>query len=547
MKILKPLTALSIGALLATCMVSPAQAETFGPTPYRIADIEPGAGAVVGSKVVFSARPPGGDSELWVTNGAPGGTKLLKDIYPGSTSSGPSNFVAFKGKVFFVALDPIGGNEIWSTDGTSTGTRRVSDINPSSFLGAINQLTVSGDRLYFAAKTLSSGLELWSTDGTSANTRMIRDIQTGPGDSLPAALTPFSGGLAFSAVDANNARRPWATDGTAANTRLLDGGSGGIATEVTEMASLGSTVVFRASNGAGRELWRSSGEPLSATLLKDIAPGATDSNPAGFVTLGDTTFFRASTPLDGYELWSTDGSRGGTQQVRDIFEGSGSSQPEDLIATGDSVYFNADDGVHGKELWGTRGSASSTRLVKDIHSGTDPSIPSDKRFVGERLIFTAGDPTHGRELWSTDGTADHTQLTGDIAPGTVSAFPEDITNLRATQLFDAQVDGRHQLWAYTTRASSTQAYPKSSYSRSDGSNKRIRIKVAVRATGITPTGTVVLRKGSKTIGTARLSSGVALVRITIKLGKGRHTVKAFYLGSTGAQVSTSSSFIVKVR
>lgn len=547
MNIFKPLAALSIGALLGATLAAPAHAGTFGPTPYFLADVDPGGGVAIGSRVVFSGSPLSGDRELWITDGTPKGTKVLKDINPGVNGSFPGPFVAFKGKVFFPAQDPVGGVELWSTDGTTSGTRRVSDINPPSFAGAITQLTVAGSRLYFTARTSETGLELWSTDGTAGNTDLVLDIQTGQGSSLPAALTPFNGGLAFSAHDANGVRRPWATRGTAATTHLLDGGPAGIVTEVADIVALGSNIVFSAANGAGRELWRSTGEPFSTAQIKDIYPGATSSTPRGLVKLGDTVYFRAVSPDDGIELWSTDGTRGGTQQVRDIREGAQSSQPDYPIVAGDAVYFVADDGMHGIELWLSRGRASTTRLTKDIDPGVAHSVPSDMRFVGGKVVFAASDPVHGRELWSTDGTSDGTHLTSDLAPGAGSTNPEPFGQLGSTVLFDAQVGGAHQLWAYTAKGSSTRAYPRSSYSRKDGSKKRIRITVQVSAPGTTPVGTVALRWGSKTIGTGTLSGGVAKVKITSKLGKGPHTVKAYYLGSTRAQVSTSTAFNVRVR
>lgn len=551
MQILKPLAALSIGALLSVTLAAPAQAQTFGPTPFLIADVDPvdvavhnpGRSAVLGSKILFAAGPNGEPTEPWISDGTPRGTKMLKDLNPGNEGSFPNNFVAFKGKVYFAATDPSAGTEVWCTDGTTAGTRRVTDVNPGNVQNAMDEFTVAGGRLYFTTRTADLGRELWSTDGTAGNTHVVLDIQTGTGDSFPGDLTPFDGGLAFSARDANGDHRPWFTSGTAASTRLLDGGSGGLALGAHEIVALGSTLLFRATSAAGKELWRSTSAALSASLVKDISPGAASSDPTGLVSRGDTVFFRARTPEDGIELWSTDGTRGGTQQVRDIREGPEYSQPDDLIVAGDAVYFRADDGVHGKELWVTHGRSSSTRLVKDINPGPTSSEPFSMRPVANTLTFSAVDPVLGRLMWTTDGTPAGTSLAGDLAIAANNSFAQ----VGATVVFDAFQGGRHQVWGFTTRGSSTRAYPRSSYSRKDGSKKRIRITVKVSAPGTTPGGTVVLRWGSRTIGSANLSRGTATVRITTKLGKGSHTVKAYYLGSTQAQVSTSKTFNVKVR
>jgi hypothetical protein len=62
-----------------------------------------------------------------------------------------------------------------------------------------------------------------------------------------------------------------------------------------------------------------------------------------------------------------------------------------------------------------------------------------------------------------------------------------------------------------------------------------------------PTGTVVLKKGSKTVGTGTLSHGVVAIKITTKLGKGTTKLRAYYLGSVYARASHSSLFSVKVK
>jgi ELWxxDGT repeat protein len=163
-------------------------------------------------------------------------------------------------------------------------------------------------------------------------------------------------------------------------------------------------------------------------------------------------------------------------------------------------------------------------------------------------VFPAYTTTHGGELWSTDGTSAGTVRRGDGIAGTGSSFPSPVGVVSNTLFFSAE-DATHgqELWAYTIRSSTTKGYPKRSYSRSAGSHRKVYLTVKVRATGTTPTGKIVLKQGTHVIGTKTLSSGNASVRITKKLGKGKHKIRAYYYGSVRARTSHSSTITIKVR
>ncbi|MBX7225482.1 MAG: T9SS type A sorting domain-containing protein [Chitinophagales bacterium] len=66
--------------------------------------------------------------ELWISDGTTIGTKLLKDIIPGTPSSFPNEFVRIGNIVYFSTIvhDTINDNtifQIWKTDGTENGTQ----------------------------------------------------------------------------------------------------------------------------------------------------------------------------------------------------------------------------------------------------------------------------------------------------------------------------------------------------------------------------------------------------------------------------------------
>lgn len=507
MRKIRLLATLPVGALVAATLMAPSQAETFGPSPTVLKEAEVhvvgttgrGNSATLGSKTYFAAFTAASGTELWVTDGTPAGTKMLRDIQPGSDGSEPESFAVLGGKVYFAATTQFEGRELWQTDGTAGGTVHALDLNPGAANSNPTELVTSGGRLYFIATHPDYGREVWVSDGGSADAHVL-EATLGTDGSLPQHLTRVDGGVAFSAVNLLGENRPFFSGGTPATTRYLDGGTAPILTEPGNFTALDSRIVFTAYRpGFGYELYRSDTRNGDAALVKELIPGGNSSDPQSLTVLGDEILFAAYSPTDGRELWTTNGTPTGTRLVKDVNTGPAGSDVEQLRSTGHSLVFSAHDAVHGQEPWVSNGAAAGTRMTRDLNPG-------------------AGN----------------------------GSYPDFVGTLGSTVVFGAQVLGRAQVMAYTTRASSTRAYPKSSYSRSDGAKKHIRVKVVVRASGTTPTGIVTLKKGSKTVGSARLYRGTVQVRITSRLGKGRHTLRAYYRGSINAQTSTYA-FRVKVR
>ena len=92
-------------------------------------------------KTKFTASESTHGEELWVSNGTVAGTKMVKDIFPGETSSGVAWMQRFNDKVVFQAqADVDTGIELWISDGTEAGTYMVKDIHP---IGSIKLLFAS--------------------------------------------------------------------------------------------------------------------------------------------------------------------------------------------------------------------------------------------------------------------------------------------------------------------------------------------------------------------------------------------------------------------
>jgi ELWxxDGT repeat protein len=75
--------------------------------------------AVLNGKIYFAFDDNINGRELWVSDGTPAGTKLLKDIRTGGYSSGPVSFSVNGDFVYFVAYDDTDSYSIYKTDGAA--------------------------------------------------------------------------------------------------------------------------------------------------------------------------------------------------------------------------------------------------------------------------------------------------------------------------------------------------------------------------------------------------------------------------------------------
>ena len=114
-------------------------------------------------------------------------------------------------------------------------------------------------------------------------------------------------------------------------------------------------------------------------LLKDVnqLPSPLGSSPTEIVEVGATTYFVAKTRAYGRELWKTDGTEAGTMLVKDIRPGALDSDLVALTNLNGSLYFRADDGVHGAELWKSDGTEAGTVLVREFRAGPEFGIGNE--------------------------------------------------------------------------------------------------------------------------------------------------------------------------
>ncbi len=188
------------------------------------------------------------------------------------------------------------------------------------------------------------------------------------------------------------------------------------------LVNTGNTIFLVADDGStGRELWKSDGTPEGTRLVKDITPGASGSSPHNLTNVDGTLFFLANRNSAGVTLWKSDGTEAGTVVVRE-FALPGDYSLRDFTNVNGTLFFVNYENTSGMELWKSDGTMEGTVLVKDINPGPRWSAPSGLVNYNGTLYFVADNGTNGRELWRSDGTESGTTLVKDINPGVANGF-----------------------------------------------------------------------------------------------------------------------------
>ena len=452
-----------------------------------------GVGVEIPAGMLLTQKDSAHGSEVWFTDGTPAGTRLVRDINPGSVSGGGAWYHRVGDVAVFLGSDGIHGPEVWRSDGTDAGTYMLADIGPGKqgFGGnAVFSSVVLDGVLYFAADDTVSGIELWRTDGTREGTYLAVDIVPGYAGSGPEGLTVAGNRLYFSLSDGL-----WSSDGTPTGTqRIAD------LHVIRCCVAAGNAVFFTANDEVhGIELWRAVGQTVEMVANLSTEPmgaGQDGSSHPEFITArGESVLFiaqlRANTPA-GIEckLYRADASGGGATELRNLqincslrkvinlpggmmfsLPSSGAPAPgqydelwvSDGTAAGtmpldlngvhystvllNDYHFKAAYGPNGEayffgtvgtgqpdKIWRTDGTRAGTRVFADLSSR---SAQQEIIWFNGRVYFDAGGNTTAPDtgLWTSDGTV----------AGTTTVRIGDISNITDLRI----ANGRLQFWSAT--------------------------------------------------------------------------------------------------
>ncbi|WP_370090298.1 T9SS type A sorting domain-containing protein [Ekhidna sp.] len=393
----------------------------------------------------FRARTATEGYELWKSDGTVEGTSLVKEIRTGTADGLPSNTALgeFDGKLYFAADDGIVGNELWISDGTEEGTILFKDLREAGY-GSPNNFFAFDDMLLFRAYG-SEGEELWKTDGTAEGTEQILDINTGSGSSYANHFTLFNNKVYFSAKGATEDGL-WVTDGTSEGTEQVAAIDFGSSSSFRSIAA-SSTSLFIATEQDGPQLFVSDGTTEGTIGLSNEVTIFNSSEPRDFFAFSNGMIFTATRDNGETSLW---------------YESSGTVVdllPEGVVAKSSlngwyfqeaingQYFFVADTEEEGEELWTTDGTPEGTQMIKDIRPGSSSSGIESVALFGNKIIFQARTAEEGREPWISDGTTEGTVLLKDVNPGTGESNPRHFTVINNKCYFSAS-DGStgREIW-----------------------------------------------------------------------------------------------------
>ncbi|HEX8435529.1 ELWxxDGT repeat protein, partial [Archangium sp.] len=356
----------------------------------------------MGGTLFFNHTDSRTGSELWRTDGTPGGTALVKDLAPGLYGSHPDDFIEARGSLFFSTARSFEGSELWKTDGTAAGTVRLKHLGEA----ALADREIVGSTYYFVLESSDTGYhELWKSDGTAAGTTRVTDLGKGSQRVRLQYLKAVGGTLYFVASYPDRHEELWKSDGTEAGTVLVRSGVGlGSFVRFSNLMDLGGTLVLGVISGGMSQLWKSDGTGAGTVKLADIPM-----TPQEYALGNGRLFFIA-----GDALWTSDGTPAGTVSLKFFTN----VQARSLVVRNGVLFLSASDDASSDtpRLWKSDGTPGGTTRVLDL--------PLSDGYAGMALaqgtLFFVGREATTDSLWKSDGTPAGTvklkELTTDEAP-----------------------------------------------------------------------------------------------------------------------------------
>jgi ELWxxDGT repeat protein len=377
---------------------------------------------------------------------------LVKEINPSTARvqlASAQPLIASGGNLFLAVGDANNGTELWVSDGSPDGTQLVREITPGQAYTSLEDLEDVNGTLFFSASANMGVFELWKSDGTEIGTTVVRSPSAG-GPRNPTSLTNVAGTLYFVATDAEGKTGLWRSNGTAAGTSMVK------LIQATRLTAVGDQLFFIGQDEVyGRELWVSDGTEAGTRIVQEFNPsGDSFNDPSSYdpnlTAVGDKLYFITTEhPLYEY-LWRTDGTAGGTTRIEPAATGLDLHAGE-LENAGGTLFFRGystidDFGMLSTGIWKTDGTPSGTVEIKSFATGNNPAlIPSPLKAVGGNLFFVGNnDPSGTYYLWFSDGT---TIGTRELTNARIDPQLTTLTDVAGTLFYVGKdADGDIELW-----------------------------------------------------------------------------------------------------
>lgn len=373
--------------------------------------IAAGSSTAAGARLYFMMGPdflPGGGprASLWTSDGTASGTRAVPPFDQArGKKPAVSQWIGTLGRaLIFIGVDPVLGSQVYRTDGTPGGTRRLTSLSGEAFFSGGS--AALGNRLVFQGP----GQRLWTTAGTRASTRALAPLALTTEFRLPVFLvTQGRAVFAGSTLGEEKDVEPWVTDGTPGGTfKLADLCPGDCSSFLRPGSMLLGEVQFYSSG----ELWGTDGTPEGTRLLARGAIPSQSEVPAPIAAARRRLVFAGfdadAPPSEPFlNLKVTNGTPEGTRTLDLRLANGASSNPKGFVGLGDDgdgdVLFFACSELGF--VWRTDGTPETTvPLAQGVVFCSDPTLPPPIVLDGIAYFRATRPGEFWREVWRSDGT-----------------------------------------------------------------------------------------------------------------------------------------------
>ena len=410
---------------------------------FDVGDAEPSINFVTTDSYTFFTFDDGvHGSELWVTDGTPIGTKIVKDITEGESSSNISDtLVSLNNKVYFT----IGDNNLWVSDGTESGTHILVEIGYSMS----NFYTINNKILFNISGYEGKPFSIIASDGTEIGTVLL-EIP----DDVNISMLMMSSSMSlkskdyiyFTGFSKTWSSVLWRTNGTISGTTVVWEPSSGNNFTLPYSTSLNNVIFGKIhSDDAGDELWATNSSGTSANMIKDIIQGTTGSTPIDLFEYNGKIYFTANDPdtaeyyeteyynseteqmelMTGYNyksaLFVSDGTEDGTHVLKlngKSIEGSFNK----YAVYNNILYFIAPFDGDKPKLWRTDGTDVGTYIVQEFENESMDNLIATPNGLYFEQNYDCSNPVDCTRLYYTNGTVNSAVVVTDNYSDSINLY-----------------------------------------------------------------------------------------------------------------------------
>ncbi|PIF44192.1 putative secreted protein (Por secretion system target) [Chryseobacterium sp. 52] len=351
--------------------------------------------------------PDGGGMEPWISDGTAAGTKMLKNLMPGNTSSmANSKFIKLNNKIYFESntngVSAAYGDYIWETDGTEAGTVLFNTPPDTELYGK------SSDGKYLILTKPNFGSRYWVTNGNSSQTFEITDI----GMPYNNSFIDLNSKIYLTGSIQKNGTELFSVDPVSQSSSLASDISRFESSAPHSFDVLNNELIFVAADRQyNNQLCKRNKNTSQFERLSSFG----GSSFVGMFTSPNDTFFKVGNylytkngspnPMNG--LYRTDGTAANSGALSTSLGTSTYDKSFYVNLNDNTLLFSGYNNVLGTELWKIDNTSDTAVLVKDISAddmGSMYNTDSQTAVLNGFAYFVAKE--NGKlGIWKSDGTS----------------------------------------------------------------------------------------------------------------------------------------------